>query len=276
MRRTQPSLSVFTFSGVAPCSRRLPGPSHIHSTRSHAMFSDRLLSVFEIMATRERSGSERGLLCAVASEITGVNGAGIALYADDLPMTRFCTSNPVARTLMDLEITVGEGPCSSSLDSDTIISQPDLTSASAAGWILYTPQALLSGARAVFGFPVRIGVIRLGVLCLFCDEVGELTDAQSSDALLMASVVGRGIVALQAGAQPDSLSEELQSEATFDFSVHQAAGMVAVQASISIASALIALRMHAFSASESLSKISSRVVARRLRFDETRQDWIEE
>ena len=92
----------------------------------------------------------------------------------------------------------------------------------------------------------------------------------------MASVVGRGIVALQAGAQPDSLSEELQSEATFDFSVHQAAGMVAVQASISIASALIALRMHAFSASESLSKISSRVVARRLRFDETRQDWIEE
>lgn len=240
------------------------------------MFSERLLSIFEMMASRERSGSERGLLCAVATEIIGVDGVGIALAADELPMSRFCTSDRVARTLMDLEITVGEGPCSSTMHSDAIVTEPDLTSSTAAQWILYTPQALASGAQAVFGFPIRIGVIRLGVLSLFCVEAGELSDSQLSDALLMASVVGRGIVALQAGAHPDSLSDELQNEATFDFSVHQAAGMVAVQATISIASALIALRMHAFSSAESLSSISSRVIVRRLRFDGAAQEWIED
>jgi hypothetical protein len=161
------------------------------------------------------------------------------------------------------------------MHNDAIVAEPDLTSSTAAQWMLYTPQALASGAQAVFGFPIRIGVIRLGVLSLFCVEAGELSDSQLSDALLMASVVGRGIVALQAGAHPDSLSDELQNEATFDFSVHQAAGMVAVQATISIASALIALRMHAFSSAESLSSISSRVIVRRLRFDGTAQEWIE-
>jgi hypothetical protein len=92
----------------------------------------------------------------------------------------------------------------------------------------------------------------------------------------MASVVGRGIVALQAGASPDTLSDELQREANFDFTVHQAAGMVAVQASISIASALIALRMHAYSTSEDLSAVSARVISRQLRFDAQQQEWIED
>jgi GAF domain-containing protein len=239
------------------------------------MFSDRLLSIFEMMAARERSGSERGLLCAVASEITGVSAAGIALSADDLPLTRFCTSETLSRSLIDLEMTVGEGPCSESLNGDVMVHESDLTSPSSERWILFTPQALALGARAVFAIPVRIGVIRLGVLCLYNETAGELSDEQTTDALLVASVVGRGIVALQAGARPESLSHELQSEANFDFSVHQAAGMVAVQASLSISSALIALRMHAFSCAESLSSVSARVISRALRFDFGLQEWIE-
>jgi hypothetical protein len=96
-----------------------------------------------------------------------------------------------------------------------------------------------------------------------------------TDALLMASVIGRGIIALQAGARPEALPHELQREATFDYTVHQAAGMVAVQALISISSALIALRMHAFATSQSLQRVSARVVGRELRFDQESQDWIE-
>jgi hypothetical protein len=239
------------------------------------MFSERLLSIFELMASSERSGDERGLLCAVATQITGVDGAAIALAADDPPITRFCSSDSMARNLMDLEITVGEGPCSTSLSDDVIVSEPDLISARASQWMLYTPEAVAKGARAVFGFPVRIGVIRLGALSLYSTKPGQLSEDQSSDALLMASVVGRGIVALQAGAAPDTLSDELEREANFDFSVHQAAGMVAVQASISIASALVALRMHAYASSEVLSAVSARVISRHLRFDAEQQDWIE-
>ncbi len=274
--RFQPMLSVVVFSGVTPCSRHSDGALCADQTRPQRMFSDRLLSIFELMASRERSGDERGLLCSVATQITGVDGAAIALAADDPALTRLCSSNSVAGNLLDLEITVGEGPCSSSISDDVIVSEPDLTSARASQWLLYTPEAIGKGARAVFGFPVRIGVIRLGALALYSTTPGQLSDAQSSDALLMASVVGRGIVALQAGASPDTLSDELQREANFDFTVHQAAGMVAVQASISIASALIALRMHAYSTSEDLSAVSARVISRQLRFDAQQQEWIED
>ena len=240
------------------------------------MSSNRLLSIFEMMAARERSGGERGLLCAVASEITGVSAAAIALSAEDLPLTRFCASETLSRSLIDLEMTVGEGPCSESLSRDAMVSEVDLTSPSSGRWVLFTPQALALGALAAFAIPVRIGVIRLGVLCLYNESTGDLSDEQITDALLMASVVGRGIVALQAGARPESLSQELQSEATFDFSVHQAAGMVAVQAALSISSALIALRMHAFAISESLSTVSARVIGRSLRFDLGLQEWVED
>jgi GAF domain-containing protein len=238
------------------------------------MFSDRLLTIFEMMASRERSGVERGLLCAVAAEITGVDAAGIALASDDLPLTIFCASDALAHSLLELEITVGEGPCTKTLETDAIAAEPDFATTTESGWMFYTPQAVAAGARSAFGFPVRIGVIRLGVLCLYTLRPGDLSNQQSSDALLMASVVGRGIVALQAGAPPHALADELQREATFDFSVHQAAGMIAVQAALSIANALILLRMHAFSTTQSLAHISSRVISRQLRFDVTSQEWI--
>jgi GAF domain-containing protein len=181
----------------------------------------------------------------------------------------------MARSLVDLEMTVAEGPCTQSLSDDLMVNESDLTSADASRWMLFSPQAMVLGARAVFGFPVRIGVIRLGVLCLYSDEVRDLSEEQMTDALLMSAVVGRGIIATQAGARPEALSQELLSEATFDFSVHQAAGMLAVQPLISISSALIALRMHAFATSESLQKVSARVIGRELRFDQVSQEWIE-
>ncbi len=118
-------------------------------------------------------------------------------------------------------------------------------------------------------------MIRYGALGLYSVESGELNDEQLTDALLMASVIGRGVVALQAGARLETLSEELQREATFDFSVHQAAGMVSVQASISISSALIALRMHAFALSEAVVDVAARIIARRLIFDAGLQEWVE-
>lgn len=239
------------------------------------MYSERLITIFELMASRERSGGERGLLCAVAAEITVASSAGIALAVQHRSLTRFCASDVLAEELIDLEITLGEGPCRETLDTDDAVTEGNLEFTRIPQWMLYTPSALTVGARGVFGFPIRIGAIRMGVLCLYQKLPGQLSEEQCTDALLMASVIGRGIVALQAGAQPGTLSAELQREATFDFSVHQAAGMLSVQASIDISSALVALRMHAFSLSENLSSVCARVIDRRLQFDSHVQEWRE-
>ncbi len=239
------------------------------------MSSDRLLSIFEKIAEHERSGGEEGLLCAVAAEITKADGAGIALSTDDsTSMITYCASGDMARSFVDLEVTVGEGPCLRAVETDALVNCEDLSTLSD-DWTLYAPEASAQGARSVTAVPVRIGAIRIGAMCLYNTEPGDLSDEQSSDAHLMASVVGRAVVAMQAGAPRDTLSEQLQNEASFDFSVHQAAGMVAVQASVSISNALQSLRMHAYALSETITSVSGRIVARQLSFDGDSQEWIE-
>ena len=96
--------------------------------------------------------------------------------------------------------------------------------------------------RAVFGFPLHVGAVRLGALNLYRDRPGPLTDEQHADALVMADVAAQAVLVLQANAPPGQLAAELEAGADFQYVVHQAAGMVAVQLDVSVAQALIRLQ----------------------------------
>jgi len=63
------------------------------------------------------------------------------------------------------------------------------------------------------------------------------------------------------------IAEELEAGANFQYGVHQASGMVAVQLGVSIGQALIRLRAFAFADNRPLGAVADDVVARRLRFD---------
>jgi len=234
----------------------------------------RLLRIFDVMALREHDRNVQGLLCSVAAEITELSGAGIALATNDSTMTSYCTSGDIGSLLMDLEVTLGEGPCVEAHRCEVAIEESDLRVSTNPRWQSYAPMALAHGARAVFGFPVRMGAVRLGALSLYRDESGILTEVQLSDGFLMASVIARAVLTLQAGAPPGSLSHELIEEAMFDFSVHQAAGMVAAQGEMSIRDALVALRLHAFADNQSLSEVATSVIERRLRYQLLGRVWL--
>lgn len=237
------------------------------------MPGDRLVDILQLMARHERVSDGRPMLCAVAAELTEVGGAGIALTNPAAPITSLCTSGETARILMDLETTLGEGPCSDAISTDRAIAEADLHGVVGSSWVGYAPSARAAGVRAVFGFPIRIGAIRLGALGLFCVEPGPLNDTQSSNAYLMASVVGRAVLTMQAGAPRGALAEELQRGASFEFVVHQAAGIVAVQGSMSIGDALAALRAHAFASGTSSSALALSVVAREISYDPATREW---
>ncbi len=234
------------------------------------------MAVLTLLAQRERSHPQSGSLCAVAAEFTDVSGAGIALVSSGPQFTSLCTSNSVARELMDLEITVGEGPCLDACLSEFAIDESNLVASNDERWVAYAPSATVAGAHAVFGFPVRIGAIRLGALSLYRDRPGALSPSQAADAYLMAAVIGRAVLAMQAGAPNDTLASELEREATFDFSVHQAAGMVAVQGSMTVGNALVALRAHAYATDSALSDLALRVVVRETSFDPNFGIWRDE
>jgi len=237
------------------------------------MPTDRLTTIFELLARHERTGAEGGALCSVAADLTDLSGAGIVLGSAGRTMTTFCTSNDAARSLMDIETMLGEGPGVDACSSDGSVDEVNLPTAHEARWLAYTPLAVSAGAAAVFGFPVRIGAVRLGALSLFRNEPGTLTETQSSDAYLMSSVIARAILSFQAGALPGTLAAELEREATFDFSVHQAAGMVAVQGSMLVGDALVALRAHAFAIGVPLSQLAVSIVVREVYFDPNSDTW---
>ena len=121
--------------------------------------------------------------------------------------------------------------------------------------------------RAVFGFPLHVGAVRLGALNLYRDRPGPLTDEQHADALVMADVAAQAVLVLQANAPPGQLAAELEAGADFQYVVHQASGMVAVQLDVSVAEALMRLRAYAFGNGRPLTEVARDVVARTLRFD---------
>jgi hypothetical protein len=92
----------------------------------------------------------------------------------------------------------------------------------------------------------------------------------------MASVLGRAILTTQAGGSFQTLVGELNGSSMFDFRVHQAAGMVAVQGSMSVKDALVLLRAHAFAIGCRLGELADRVVSLTMRYEFETLEWIDE
>lgn len=206
-------------------------------------------------------------LCDVCAEVTGVTGAGIMLMSGDTPRGSVCTTNGVSALIEQLQYDLGEGPCVDAYNQDRPVLEPDLADPVSARWMGFTGPAVGAGVRAVFGFPLQVGAVRLGALNLYCDAPGPLTDEQHADALLMAGIVAQAIMLLQAGAPAGTVAAELEAHADFQYVVHQASGMVAAQLDVSVGQALIRMRAHAFGNDQTLTDVARAVVDRRLRFD---------
>jgi hypothetical protein len=204
-------------------------------------------------------------LCGACPGIVGVNGAGVMLMSGDIPTGSLCTSNAVSHLIEELQYTLGEGPCVDAYQQDQVVAEPDLADPLTRRWFAFTPPALAAGVRAVFGFPLRVGAVRLGALNFYRDESGPLTDDQHADALVIADVVARWVLEAQAGAPADEVAAGLEIGADFHFVVHNAAGMVSVQLGVSVTEAIIRLRAYAFSNDRLLADVAEDVVARRLR-----------
>ena len=206
-------------------------------------------------------------LCEVCAEVTGMIGAGIMLMSGDVPRGSLCSTNEVSALLEQLQYELGEGPCVDAYQQDRPVLEPDLADPDRHRWVAFSGPAIDAGVRAIFGFPLQVGAVRLGALNLYSDRPGPLTDEQHADALVMADVAAQAVLALQADAPPGKVAAALEADANFQYVVHQATGMVAAQLEVSVAQALIRLRGYAFGNECPLSEVAREVVARTLRFD---------
>jgi len=207
-------------------------------------------------------------LCQVCMSVTGLAGAGIMLVSDDVPAGSVCTTGEVSSLIEDLQHTLGEGPCVDAYHLDRPVLEPDLANPVVSRWPAFTGPAVDAGVRAVFGFPLVVGAIRLGALNLYAERPGPLTDDQHADALVMAQMAAEAVLAMQAGESVGVLAAELERGSNFQYVVHQAAGMVSAQLEVTVADALVRLRAHAFAHGRLVADVAGEVVGRRFRFDE--------
>ena len=203
----------------------------------------------------------------VCASVTDVSGAGLMLMSGDVSRGSVVTTDAVSTLIEELQFTLGEGPCLDAYHQDRPVLEPDLADPEVARWLAFTPPAVAAGARAVFGFPLHVGSVRLGALNLYCRRPSTLSEEQHADALVMADVAAQALLLMQAHAPPGALAVELADSAGLQFVVHQASGMVAAQLDVGVTQALIRLRGHAFAHGHRLVEVAQDVVDRTLRFE---------
>ena len=221
-----------------------------------------------VLARVRGAGADLGpaRLCEVSADVAAVSGAGITLMSDHETLGSVCTSDRVSTLIEDLQLMLGEGPCVDAYREDRPVLEPDLADPAVPRWLAFTPPAVAAGVRAVFGFPLHVGAIRLGALNLYRDRLGPLSDDEHADTLVMAGVAARAVLLMQEHAPAGLLAEELRVSGVHQLVVHQASGMVAAQLDVTVGDALLRLRGYAFGNDLLLTDVARDVVGRRLRF----------
>ena len=226
----------------------------------------RLVRILTRLHGADGAGPAPARLCQVCADVMAMTGAGIMLMSGDVARGSVCSSNRVSALIEDLQYTLGEGPCVDAYQQNQAVLEPDLAGAGGSRWVAFSPPAVSAGAVAVFAFPLRVGAIRIGALNVYRDRPGPLDDEQYADAVVLAGVAARAVLALQADAPPGMLGAELEAGSDFRFVVHQASGMVSAQLDVTIGEALVRIRAFAFAHDRPLNTVAEDVVARRLRF----------
>jgi hypothetical protein len=225
------------------------------------MASTRVAEILSAVLVESRSGIAlpAGLvgMCAQALRVSGV---GLALMTDDGPAGTVAATDGSALELEDLQFSLGEGPCVDASQSGRPVLQPDLGRTARERWPVFAAGAEAAGLAAVFAFPLRVGAIRLGVLDLYRTTAGVLPDDDLADALCFADAATALLLHLQ--AQDAGVGLPLGSLTVLDdrAEVHQATGVVSVQAAVSLQDALLLLRARAYAEQRPIGTIAHDVV----------------
>jgi hypothetical protein len=204
-------------------------------------------------------------ICQLCVDTIDVTGAGISMVTSTRNRGVVCATDDVAEQIESLQLSLGEGPCVDAAShrwpvmvSDVV--EPDDVLVNR--WPTFVPKAADVGVRAVFALPLRIGAISVGVMDLYRDRPGVLTDKQLSFALMAADAAAVSLLYLDRGEPAVGVGMAGFREAE----IHQATGMVSAQLGLPIEEAFLMLRARAYSLDRGLAEVAADVVAHGLRF----------
>ncbi|MFC8127481.1 ANTAR domain-containing protein [Streptomyces sp. NPDC057302] len=208
--------------------------------------------------------------------VVAQRGEGSLLHVDTLVLGRYplvCSITTLqfhgehTEALEELQLVQGQGPSLDTAQYGIMVLAPDLAQLSPSRWPGLPTAINNLGVHAVFAFPLRIGIIALGVLTGHRTTPGPMTREQLTDALGLADALAQLLIGLT--ARPGAPAALLLDDPGLRFSeVHQATGMLSAQLGITCAQVLLRLRGYAFGHDRPLLETARAILARQLRLDD--------
>ena len=206
-------------------------------------------------------------LCAACAGVLSVSGAGLSIMSEQ-HSGRMCVSNSRMEALEDIQFTLGVGPCQDAYATGVPLLVPRLDQVASARWPAFIAEAAAVGVHAVFAYPLTNRGAKVGVMTLYQDLPGALSQTQSADCLAIADVLATTMLGLIAASPPGTIPTLVDEAVAHRAEVHQATGMVSAQLDISVADALARIRAYAYATDQSIRVVAADIVARRMRLDE--------
>lgn len=228
-----------------------------------------------------------GAICDTAARLTGVDGAAVAVLTGSRAVRELVyATDALAQQIDEIQFVLGEGPCLDAYERD----RPELCAhldrqVFDVRWPAFTTEVAGLGVEAVFAYPVPGRRRPLGVLELYRRTAGVLDEHEQRSARMCAGALRD---TLESNWQTH-LSQSGSAEAAIESAavtgaaipppdaftrsqVYVAAGMVAVQLTVSAQEGLDRLRAYSFANKRSIVAVASDVVERRLSFRSLAED----
>jgi hypothetical protein len=189
-----------------------------------------------------------------------ITGAGLTLMSPEGPAGTVTATDAAARQLEELQFTLGEGPSIDASRSGRPVLEPDLARTAPRRWPAFADGAAQAGLCAVFAFPLRVGGIQLGVLDLHRATAGGLASEDFAGALAFADAATVVLLHEQARSAGVGLPLDHTPAQEDRAEVHQATGVVSVQAGVGLAVALVMLRARAYAEHRPIGELARDVL----------------
>jgi hypothetical protein len=203
-------------------------------------------------------------LCRVAARTLPATGVGISLMSEDGNQIRVAASDAISDVIEEFEFTFGEGPCTDSFEQRRAVLTPDLWAATGTKWLGYGPAAHHQGVRAVFAFPLQMRDARLGVMDVYGDHVGAMSEQALSQAQSFADVAFETLIEAKRLTGENETVLGLDDGWDTRLGVFQAQGMIMIQLGVNPDEAMVRLRAHAFRHNRRLADVATDVLQRRV------------
>ena len=216
-----------------------------------------------IRAHRENDGNLPRQICEACVAALPVDGASLSLMVDGGNREEVGASDVSAASLVELEITVGEGPGLDAFTSGKPVLIADIEGEERSYWPAFADGVAALGTRAIFAFPVQLGAVRFGIFTLTRRSPGPLPADTLGQALRASDVTALLLLGTD-GELTEDLGTDWLEETTWTLELHQATGMVMSQLGVGVEEAFVRLRAFAFARGMPLSDAAKQVVERRL------------